>query len=395
MCNDASGCKRIGFIVIFFFMSLIFCFNFIPEKVFAADENMEEELGQNIDEILDDIDFSSLEDEVVSVPNLDVSFKDFVKLILNGDYQSDYNFVITDLKSLFFEKIRANLRFFILLFIIVILFEIFKSMSSSKLDEMKSSIKIIFSFLLSTTILIFVKSFFSEIKSLIENLFSFADILFPILISLLTLSGSVKSASVFSSFSVFLLETGAFVIKYLLLPLSLSILLLSLFGSVFTNGKFSKINDLFKMIFKYIIIIFFSVFGLLSTVNVISSASHDGLNLKLTKYAIKNYVPVLGGYVSDGFDFIYSCSVLIKNSIGLCAIIILIFKIISPLLIILVFSLGFKVLAVVTGMVSDGCFSDMFDDVSKAFNNFLTVVLGAFLIVFVFIFLIILSVGVV
>lgn len=376
-------------------MSLIFCFNFIPEKVFAADENMEEELGQNIDEILDDIDFSSLEDEVVSVPNLDVSFKDFVKLILNGDYQSDYNSVINDLKTLFFEKIRTNLRFFILLFIIVILFEIFKSMSSSKLDEMKSSIKIIFSFLLSTTILIFVKSFFSEIKSLIENLFSFADILFPILISLLTLSGSVKSASVFSSFSVFLLETGAFVIKYLLLPLSLSILLLSLFGSVFTNGKFSKINDLFKMIFKYIIIIFFSVFGLLSTVNVISSASHDGLNLKLTKYAIKNYVPVLGGYVSDGFDFIYSCSVLIKNSIGLCAIIILIFKIISPLLIILVFSLGFKVLAVLTGMVSDGCFSDMFDDVSKAFNNFLTVVLGAFLIVFVFIFLIILSVGVV
>lgn len=395
MCNNTSGCKRIGFIVIFIFISIVFCYGFNGRIAFADNETIEEELNQNIDEILDDIDFSSLENEIVSVPNLNISFKDFVILVLNGDYQSDYNSVFLNVKSLFFEKIRANLRFFISLFVIVILFEIFKSLSSSKLDEMKSSIKIIFSFLLSTTILIFVKGFFGEIKSLIENLFSFADILFPILISLLTLSGSVKSASVFSSFSVFLLETGAFIIKYVLLPLSLSILLLSLFGSVFINGKFSKINDLFKMIFKYIIIIFFSVFGLLSTVNVISSASHDGLNLKLTKYAIKNYVPVLGGYVSDGFDFIYSCSVLIKNSIGLCAIIILIFKIISPLLIILIFSLGFKVLAVVTGMVSDGSFSDMFDDVSKSFNNFLTVVLGAFLIVFVFVFLIILSVGVV
>lgn len=395
MCNNTSSCKRIGFIVIFIFISIVFCFGFNGRIAFADNETIEEELNQNIDEILDDIDFSSLENEVVSVPNLNISFKDFVKSVLNGDYQSDYNSVFLNVKSLLFEKIRVNLRFFVSLFIIVILFEIFKSLSSSKLDEMKSSIKIIFSFLLSTTILIFVKNFFGEIKSLIESLFSFADILFPILISLLTLSGSVKSASVFSSFSVFLLETGAFIIKYVLLPLSLSILLLSLFGSVFINGKFSKINDLFKMIFKYIIIIFFSVFGLLSTVNVISSASHDGLNLKLTKYAIKNYVPVLGGYVSDGFDFIYSCSVLIKNSIGLCAIIILILKIISPLLIILVFSLGFKVLAVVTGMVSDGSFSDMFDDVSKSFNNFLTVVLGAFLIVFVFVFLIILSVGVV
>lgn len=395
MCNNSSDCKRIGFIIVFVFVSMMFCFNFNGKFAFADDESIEEELNQNVDEILDDIDFSSLEDEIVYVPNLDVSFKDFVKLILSGEYQSDYDSVLTDLKSMFFGKIRTNLRFFISLFVIVILFEIFKSLSSSKLDEMKSSIKIIFSFLLSTVILVFVKGFYSEISELVESLFSFAGILFPILISLLTLSGSVKSASVFSSFSVFLLETGAVIIKYVLLPLSLSILLLSLFGSVFINGKFSKINSLFKTVFKYIIIIFFSVFGLLSTVNIISSASHDGLNLKLTKYAIKNYVPVLGGYVSDGFDFIYSCSVLIKNSIGLCAIIILIFKIISPLLIILVFSLGFKVLAVVTGMVSDGCFSDMFDDVSKAFNNFLTVVLGAFLIVFVFIFLVILSVGVV
>lgn len=395
MFNNSSNCKRIGIAFIFFLLVLVgFEFNCRCKKVFAVDENLENELGQNIDEILDDIDFSLIENETDVVPNLNVSFKDFVKLILNGDYQSDYNSVFLNIKSLFFEKIRTNLRFFVSLFIIVVLFEIFKSLSSSKLDEMKNSVKIIFSFLLSITILSFIKGFFSEIKELVESLFSFADIIFPILISLLTLSGSVKSATVFSSFSVFLLETGAFIIKFVLLPLSLSILLLSLFGSVFVNGKFSKINGLFKTIFKYIIIIFFSVFGLLSTVNIISSSSHDGLNLKLTKFAIKNYVPVLGGYVSDGFDFIYSCSILIKNSIGLCAIIILIFKIVSPLLIILIFSLGFKILSVTAALVSDSNFSDMFDDVSKAFSNFLTVILGAFLIVFVFIFLIILSVGV-
>lgn len=395
MFNNSSNCKRIGIAFIFFLLVFVgFEFNCRCKKAFAVDENLENELGQNIDEILDDIDFSSLENETDVVPDLNVSFKGFVKLILNGDYQSDYNSVFSNIKSLFFEKIRTNLRFFVSLFIIVILFEIFKSLSSSKIDEMKNSVKIIFSFLLSITILSFIKGFFSEIKDLVESLFSFADIIFPILISLLTLSGSVKSATVFSSFSVFLLETGAFIIKFVLLPLSLSILLLSLFGSVFVNGKFSKINSIFKTIFKYIIIIFFSVFGLLSTVNIISSSSHDGLNLKLTKFAIKNYVPVLGGYVSDGFDFIYSCSILIKNSIGLCAIIILIFKIVSPLLIILIFSLGFKILSVTAALVSDSNFSDMFDDVSKAFSNFLTVILGAFLIVFVFIFLIILSVGV-
>ena len=58
----------------------------------------------------------------------------------------------------------------------------------------------------------------------------------------------------------------------------------------------------------------------------------DGLNLKLTKFAIKNYVPILGGYVSEGFDFVYTCSVLVKNALGVCSIIIIVFKILSPVL---------------------------------------------------------------
>ena len=151
----------------------------------------------------------------------------------------------------------------------------------------------------------------------------FAGNLFPILIGLLTLSGSTKSATVFGGFSVFLLETGSYLIKFLLLPLALSILFLSLFGSVFSKGKFTKLVSFFKTIFRYIIICFFALFGLLSTVNVISTTAHDGVNMRLTKFALKNYIPVLGGYVSEGFDFIYSCSVLVKNAVGFCSIIII------------------------------------------------------------------------
>lgn len=361
----------------------------------AENENIEEELNENVDLILDDIDFSELDESVYVVPNLNFSFKDFVKTVLSGDFNFDYNSTFSFVKSQLFDKIKDNLRFFIYLFIIVILFEIFKSFNNDKCNDIKASLKIVFLFLLSTLILIFVKSFYEQIKLLVEELFNFAGLLFPILVGLLTLSGSVKSASVFSSFSVFLLETGSFIIKFVLLPLAVSILLLSLFGSIFSKGNFNKLTSLFKQIFRYIIVVFFAVFGLLSTVNIISSSSHDGLNLKLTKYAIKNYVPILGGYVSEGFDFLYSCAVLIKNAIGICSIVIIVFKILSPLLVVLVVSLLFKVLAVVTGFIGDGAFSNMFEDVSKSFSNFLSVILGSFLIVFVFVFLIILSVGVV
>ena len=393
MFNYASYCKRFGFFVVFILLIINVNPVFIKCNAVSSEE-LESELNDNIDSILDKTDFSGLDEDVYSSVSIDLSFKDFVKNILSGDSDFDYNLLFIKIKDCFSSQIKDKMRFFISLFILIFLYEIFKSFSNSKYADFESSLKIIFSFLIATFVLIFIKSFYSEISELIDDLFSFAEILFPILIGLLTLSGATKSAVVFSSFSVFLLETGVYLIKFVLLPLALSILFLSLFGSVFSKGNFSKITSLFKQIFKYIFIIFFAVFGLISTVNVVTTTAHDGINLKLTKFALKNYIPVLGGYVSEGFDFIYSCSVLIKNAVGVCSIIIIVFKILLPITIVVIFSLAFKVLSVVTGLIGDSTFSNMFEDVSMAFSNFLSVILGLFLICFVFIFLVILSVGV-
>lgn len=394
MFNYASCFKRFACVVIFFL--LIFNISFKTSTlVCVAQDSLENELSDNIDSILDDVDFSGLDESVYSVPNLNLSFKDFVKDILSGENGFNYNSLFEYIKNNISNQFKINLRFFVSLFIIVFLYEIFKSFSENKSSNLSSALKIIFSFLLATLVLFFVKEFIVEIQMLVDDLFSFSGKLFPILISFLALAGASKSVTVFSSFSVFLLETGSYLIKYLLLPLAVSILFLSLFGSIFSKGNFSKLISFCKSIFKYVIAIFFALFGLISTVNVISTTTRDGINLKITKFALKNYIPVLGGYVSEGFDFIYSCSILIKNAVGVCSIIIIIFKILMPVLMIIAISLSFKFLAVITGLVGDGSFSNMFDDVSKAFSNFLSVIVGLFLIMFIFIFLVILSVGVV
>ncbi len=394
MFNYASCCKRFGFIVIL----ILLVFNFNNSVMIASandEEKLQSELNENIESILDKTDLSVLDNDVGIVPEMNLSFKEFVKSVLSGDYNFEYNSLFDNIKTLISKQIKDNLCFFVSLFVMVFIFEIFKSFSNSKYNELNSSLKIIFSFLIATTILLFIKTFFAEISSFVDDLFSFVGLLFPILVSLLALSGSTKSAMVFSSFSAFLLQTGSYIIKFILLPFALSILFLSLFGSVFSKGGFSKLISFFKQVFRFVIIGFFSIFGLVSTINAFSSASHDGINMKLTKFALKNYIPVLGGYVSEGFDFIYSCSVLIKNAVGVCSIIIILFKVLLPIIVVVVFSLGFKLLSVVTGLIGDSTFSNMFEDVSNAFSNFLTIILGLFLICFVFIFLVILSVSVV
>ena len=287
------------------------------------------------------------------------------------------------------------MRFFIYIFVCVVIFEIFKSFCLNKYIDLKSSVKIIFACTLCFIVLSLFKDYYSYITNYIDKIFNFSSILFPILIGLISLSGSVSSSTIYSSFSVFLLNTGSYIIKYVLLPLSLSIFLLSVFSSFFKNKNFGKVIDLAKQVFKYTIVIFFSILGLVSVVNVVTGGVKDGVNLKLTKFAIKNYVPVLGGYVSEGFDFLHSCSVMVKNAFGVCSIFILLSMLIGPTILSLVFIFGFKILSIASGFIGEGVFSDMFENISKSFSNFLTVTLGVFLIMFVFIFLLIATIWVI
>lgn len=396
MWNDSSNNKKTVCFALFFLLVFGFLLSGNIKVAHAETGDVEEELNQTTEEILDGVDTSQLDDFLTEDSFVEYfSFKEFALDILNGDYLADYNSVFDFFLSAISQNFKQNMRFFVYLFVCVVLFELFKCFCENKYVEVKKSVKIIFCFLFCVIILSSFKSFYGSVCSFVDGVFDFVSVLFPILIGLITMSGSVASASVYSSFSVFVLGTGAYIIKFVLMPVAISIFILSLFGAVMKNKKFDNFCDIAKLVFKYVVVLFFSVFGILSLTNIVSASSRDGLNMKLTKYAIKNYVPVLGGYISDGFDFIKSCSVLIKNAFGICSVLIIFSMLISPLVLCIVFVFGFKVLAALTGYVGDGSFSNMFSDVSKAYSNFLTVLIGLFLIMFVFIFLLIMSVWVV
>jgi stage III sporulation protein AE len=215
------------------------------------------------------------------------------------------------------------------------------------------------------------------------------------LLSLISISGAVGTYSVYSSLSVFLLNTCSYIFVYVLLPLSVSILVLSLVGSIFSSKRFEKTIGIFKWIFKIVIGLIFGVFGLFSLVNLVSAGARDGVSLKLTKFAIKNYVPVLGGYISEGFDFVHSCSILIKNAFGVCGIVVLFFIVLKPLILCFSYILLFKILSFFIAYITSGFYSDTFENASKCLGCLVAVLVGVFLIMFIFIFLLILSVSVI
>ncbi len=55
-----------------------------------------------------------------------------------------------------------------------------------------------------------------------------------------------------------------------------------------------------------------------------TSASIDGVAIRAAKYAVDNFVPVVGGMFSDTMDTLVGCTLIVKNALGVAAVLVLI-----------------------------------------------------------------------
>lgn len=362
-------------------------------------EKFEEEINQNINEILDDIDSDELNDFITNDFDFEFfssfSFIKIVKLILSNSYFTEYKTLFGGIVDFFKQNFKSLFKFFFSLFVFVILSEVFTLFCIDKYKEIKNLVNIILTLIMAVMILFSVKEISSVVFETTSKIFDFSKKLLPILLSLILISGSNGTYTIYQTLSTFLLETGMYVFLYVLLPIVSSIVILTILNIAIKEDRFSKLISLLKTTFKYIIIGFFTVFGLFSTINIVSSGISDGVNYRLTKFAIKSYIPVLGGYISDGFDFVHTCSVLVKNSFGISGILVLFFLILKPILLCLVYLFMFKILAVATSLISKNKFANYFDSISESLKYFMAILAGAGICMFVFIYLLIMSVSVI
>lgn len=401
MCNDRANYKRIAFCfvtaIVLIFSLLSNCY-MQTNVAFAEKSEIEQELEDATQKSLDDIDSSELDEYVLDMGDYDLNilnFKDFVKMVLSGELISDYNSIFENIKQKVISYFKSIVELMLIFLVLVLLYKTFNSFCSQKYEEIKKVVKLIFLIVIVLLLLIIFKDLSLSVKNTIQKIFNFSTALFPILLNLMLVANAGTSYGCFSTLSVFLLETGSYLFVYVLFPLSVSIMVLGLAGMVMSKKNLSRVSDLLKSIFKYIIVGFMFVFGIFSSMNILISGMKDGLSLRLTKYAIKNYVPVLGGYISDGFDVVRSCSVMIKNSFGICGIFVLLTLILSPLISYICYIIAFKLLAICVSFLGEDHFALAFENVSKSISYFVSVLVGVFCIMLVFVYMTIVSVTVI
>ena len=364
-----------------------------------TENELQDELTDGVHDELDKIETADLDEFLVDGLELGIvevdSFKEFVLSFLNGTYYQDYNSIFDLIVFKLKENFKSILSFVVLLLSLVLLHELFNNFCVDKYQDVKKSVKIVFSLIVILIVCLAVKELSDLSVEITKKIFSFTKVLFPIILNLILVSGASGTFSGMTVLSTFLINTGSYLFVYVLSPIAVSIFVLSIVGSAFGSKRIGKTTDIFKSLFKWIVGLFFAVVGIFGLMNFVVTSTKDGVGLKITKFAIKNYIPVLGGYISDGFDFVKAGSLLLKNAFGIGGVLILFVMILKPFLIYFCYLISFKILALFSSYLSGDFYSNLFDNVSKCVGYFIAVLMGVFLIFFVFLIMCISSVSVV
>ena len=156
--------------------------------------------------------------------------------------------------------------------------------------------------------------------------------LFPILLTLLAAVGGSNGSALFQPAVVAAAGTMTTAIHRVGLPLATSSALVSMVDHLGEENRFSRLASLLHTAATWTLGICFTVFlGVIVTQGLGASAL-DGVTIRTAKYALDNFIPVVGGLFADTVDTLVGGSLLIQNALGTTGLLLILGICLMPLM---------------------------------------------------------------
>lgn len=362
-------------------------------------DNVENDLIENIEQILDKIELKDLEEFVQAVENdvgklFDLNIKDLMKKIMKGEVIVDFNSFMNYLYSCIKNAFTKYLPIIFFIVFIAILSSILNGLTSGFMK--KSTINIInlvCYFAIVIVLFTALSGIIADVKNTILNLKKLMDISFPILLTLIVAMGGVTSGTIYKPMMLVLSNTIVTVISTVIIPFFIASIVIAIVGNISDTIKITKLPKFFNTCSGWILGTMFSLFTAFISINTITGVMVDKVSVNATKFCLSSYVPILGGYVSDGFDLVLASCMLVKNSFGLTVLIIMILTIISPIIKVLFFVLSLKLIVAVIEPIAESKICDSIECISNNLIMLISSLVGLAFMFFIFVMLIIKTVN--
>ena len=361
---------------------------------FQSDGNPsgEETLENAVQEQLNKLDLKDLE-RYLKTLDLDLGgsvIERILEYVKGADF--DYSGFGKQMLQVLLEKVSKILPSFVCIAAVALLSGLISAIKSSSAMRTSADMIALITYVAALIPLLSVLTeCFQEALNGVNSMQTQMQIIYPLLLTLMAASGGTVSASVCRPAVAFFSNTIVSLITSVIFPITVAILVFSMAGNLTNELKIGKFTAFFKSINKWLIGISVSVFGLFFTLQGITAASYDGVVKRAVKYAIGNGIPIVGGFLSGGFDLAVASSVLIKNSLGSMGIVLMVSVVFDPLILLICANLLLRLTAAITQPFGESKIADFMEETAENLNYFTAGLLFTAFLYFVSIMLMIYS----
>ncbi len=298
--------------------------------------------------------------------------------ILNLDFKN----IVTQFLALCRNEMKTPIKTILNAFVLMLTLSVLRSIASSN-DSVSELIHSVGSLLLALMLMLSVTSCISDVLSACFATADFTKLLIPILGGIVAASGKPATAVCFQSFCFSIAQVLTSLFRTSLPVVSSVYITLSVCGSISSLVQTDRIAELIKKGYTYILSFTSVLFSALLSVKSVIAGCADTVAVKGIKFVVGNAVPVVGGALSDALNSVVSSLALLKSSVGILAIIILVFINIPTLIELLMWKIALKLFNTACAMTG----SEFDEKLSESFDG-LMMIMSAVLFFQVFLYII-------
>ena len=355
--------------------NITFNVNFSLDIVDDLENEIEDKLEDLNTKELDNILSELTSEEKIIFGEDDITEK--IKNLINGTDNFEISDMFKVLISVLFNNISKVIPILASICAIAILSNLLMQMRGSKMSKSLGDI-IHFACFGVIVVLIFggIVELVSVTTKTLSSLKTQMEVTFPILLTLMASLGSTASVAIYQPLIAILCGIMMQVFIKIVLPIFSFMMIFNVIGNLTSTVKLTKFSSFLSGLFKTIIAFVFTIFTAFLAISGIVAGSYDSVSIRATKFAVKSYIPLVGGYISDGFNLIMASGVLIKNALGYTGIIIVFLTVISPLVKIYLYKLGLSLVSGIIEPVADKRVTEFVSSTAKSLSMLASIILA-------------------
>ncbi|MDO5300386.1 MAG: stage III sporulation protein AE [Clostridia bacterium] len=372
----ADGGGRAALRVVLALLALAAALCCLPAGAAAEDAGGAADMREALDEVVSGLDFSGLEDVELTLPGWPrtLGVEEAVRAIASGEALSAEDMVASAL-GLFFDALSGLGALMLSLMLPVLLASLLSHTLVAEGDSLGSLVRSVCFVLILIPIVLLVIGELEHARETIVAMTTRMEKMLPMLLALLTAVGGNASSAFLHPVVVAASGSMVFLAREVILRLVMCTCAVTAVNHLSDRAHLTRMAQLLRSAVCWLLGVSFTVFLGAMSLQGVCSASIDGVAIRAAKYAVDNFVPVVGGMFSDTMDTLVGCTLIVKNALGVAAVLVLGAVILGPMIRTLAVVFVMKLSAALLEPVADAEVIGAIGDFSRTIVLFLITML--------------------